>query len=117
MPNDNIIIKNYEHVNRSLPNWDTPNGKYIGSRKQYENELKKSGLEPYNGRGQPTHKKWVPSQDLHRALGEVKAAADRRGNINLSTHGRLVDKMKKMGVSFNPSFMTDDLKGGIDAPR
>jgi hypothetical protein len=40
----NIIVKNYEHFNRSLPNWDTPKGKWIGSRAQYEKELAKNGF-------------------------------------------------------------------------
>lgn len=114
MPNDNIIIKNYEHINKSFANWDTPNGKYIGSKKQYQEEMAKGGFKPYDGSGSPQHKKWEPSDDLRKTLNEVKSMADKKGNINIATNSRLVDKMKSMGMSFNPKFMTNDLKGGID---
>jgi len=43
-----IICKNWEHHNKALPNWDTPRGKYIRTKRQYINEVKKSGLIPYD---------------------------------------------------------------------
>jgi hypothetical protein len=105
MPNDNIIVKNYEHINRSFDGWDTPRGKYISSKKQYMEEMAKGGYKPYDGSGSPQQKKWKPSEDLHKALAEVKSMADKKGNINIATNGRLVEKMKSMGMSFNPKFM------------
>jgi hypothetical protein len=111
------IIKNYEHINRSFGNWDTPNGKYISSKKQYQEEMAKGGFKPYDGSGSPQQKKWTPSEDLHRTLHEVKNMADKKGRIDIATNTRLVEKMKSMGMSFNPKFMTNDLKGGIDASR
>jgi hypothetical protein len=110
-----IVVKNYQHVNRSLPNWDTPNGKYISSKKQYDEEMAKGGFQPYDGRGRSERKKWTPSPELRKVLNEVKLTADRKGNIQPTE--KLVNKMKSMGVSFNPKIMSNDLKGGIDASR
>jgi len=114
---NNIIVKNYEHINRSLPNWDTPNGKYISSKRQYQEELAKGGFTKYDGSGRPEQKKWQPSENLQKALHEVKSMADKKGNVDIANNGRLVDHMKKMGMSFNPKFMPKGLKGGIDASR
>jgi len=107
-----IIIRKYEHVNRSFPNWDTPKGKYVKNKKHYEELMKKHNMVPFK-ENNPKEMKWVPSADLKKTLGEFKQMADKKGNIKLG--GRAVEKMKKMGVSFNPKFMTKDLKGGIDA--
>jgi hypothetical protein len=108
-----IQVKNYEHFNKALPNWDTKDGKYIGSKAQYEKELKKGGFEPYDGSGQVERKKYIPSENIKKVLHDVKSLADKKGNIRPTT--QLIDKMKSMGVSFNPKFMSNDLKGGIDA--
>ena len=42
-----IIVKNYEHFNRSLPNWDTPKGKYIKTKDQYDRAMKEAGMISY----------------------------------------------------------------------
>jgi hypothetical protein len=112
MPNDNILIKNYEHINRSFPNWDTPQGKYIKSRKHYEEELSKGGFKPYDGSGRAEQKKWQPSDNLQRNINQLKSRADKKGNLKVDDG--MVRQLKDMGVSFNPKFMTNDLKGGID---
>jgi len=108
MPNDNIIVKNYEHINRSFSNWDTPTGKYISSKSQYEKEMAKGGFTPYDGKDRNTQKKWKPSEDLQKTLHQVKSLADKKGNIRISDNGRVVEHMKKMGINFNPSFMPKD---------
>ena len=115
MPNDNIIVKNYEHINSALPGWDTPKGKYIGSRQQYEKELKKGGFEPYDGKCRQEQKKWIPSEKLQKSLYQLKDRADKKGNLRVDDG--LVRQMKDMGICFNPKIMSNDLKGGIDASR
>ena len=67
MPNENIIVKNWENINRSFSNWDTPTGKYISSKRQYESELAKGGFTPYDGKGREDQKKWKPSDNLQKA--------------------------------------------------
>ena len=101
-----IIVKKWEHYNRSFSNWDTPYGKYIGSKKQYDEEMAKGGFVPYR-EVSPKVNKWVPSVDLKKTLGEIQGQKE--------VGGRLIDKMKSMGISFNPKFIPKDLKGGIDA--
>ena len=101
----NIIVKRYEHTNRSFSGWNTPKGKHIGSKKQYEEEMARGGFVPYR-EAEPKSMKWMPSADLKKTLGEMQGQKE--------VGGRLIEKMKKMGVTFNPKFMTDDLKGGID---
>lgn len=110
-----VTVKNYEHFNKALPNWDTKDGKYIGSKAQYEKELAKGGFTPYDGSGKPTQKQWKPSEDLKKTLHDIKSLADKKGNIRPTT--QMVDKMKKMGISFNPKFMTKELTGGIERSR
>ena len=114
MPNDNIVVKNYEHINRSFGNWDTPQGKYIKSKAQYQDEMARGGFKPYDGSGTPNRKEYKGSEDLKKTLYEVQKMADKKGNIHIANNGRLVEKMKKMGITFNPKFMTNELKGGIE---
>lgn len=102
----NIIVKNYEHVNRSLPNWNTPKGKYINSRKQYEEEMKKGGFVDYEHGSRIAEQNNI-NKDTYTALSleaenVIKAARlikDRKGNIKPGS--RLIDGMKKVGVKFN----------------
>lgn len=97
-----IIIKNYEHFNRSLPNWDSPKGKYIGSKAQYERELKKNGFIPYEkaqalSSSANTHKPYDGlSPKAMKFLHQVKDMADKKGNIKVSD--RFVKGLKEHGV-------------------
>jgi len=98
-----IIVRNYEHFNRSM-------GKYIRSKKHYEEEMAKGGYVPYS-EVSPKSMKWVPSADLKKTLGELKVTS-KNGKINCGS--RLKKKMESMGVKFNPKFMPKDLKGGLE---
>ena len=113
MPNDNIIVKSYEHFNRSFSNWDTPRGKYISSKRQYLEEMAKGGFSAYDGKGKPEQKKWVPSESVKKSIYQLKSRADKKGNLKVDDG--MVRQMKDAGVCFNPKIMTNDLKGGIDA--
>jgi len=108
-----IIIRNYEHHNKSFKNWDSQRGKYISSKKQYDEEMKKGGYVPYDGNGKPEQKKWIPSDNLKKSLHQLKDRADKKGKLPLDDG--LVRQLKDSGVCLNPKFMTRDLKGGIDA--
>lgn len=39
-----IKVNNYEHINRSFKNWNTPNGRYIRSKADYEKALHEEGM-------------------------------------------------------------------------
>jgi hypothetical protein len=100
----NIIVKNYEHHNRSLPNWDTPKGRYINSRRQYLNEVAKAGLVSYekseeirqrNEDIQKRNRKKYP-KETYAFLNSVKRRTDKSGKVKLSD--RQIDYMVKAGA-------------------
>ncbi len=94
-----IIVKNYEHFNRSLPNWDSPKGKYIRSKAQYQNELAKSGMkvvEKFGQTSEPKRKEYVISQKTREIIKEVRQTKDKKGNVRLSD--RQIDAMRQMGA-------------------
>ena len=83
-------------------------GKYIRSKKPYQAEMKRGGYVPSDVAEQKAdirtqQKKWIPSADLKKTLSEIKGQKE--------VGGRLVEKMKDMGINFNPKF----LPGGNDA--
>ena len=102
----NIIVKNYEHINRSFRNWDTPKGKYIRTKKQYDEAMAREGMVPYE-EGQRSAKKYEEALDKKKYGGlSPKASAllksvhkDKKGKIRLS--GKQVEGMKEVGVHFN----------------
>lgn len=42
-----IIIKNYNHINRSLPGWDTPQGRLVKNKDHYDRLCKEHGMVSY----------------------------------------------------------------------
>ena len=115
-----IIVKNYEHFNRSLPNWNSPKGKWIGSRAQYEKECAKAGMISYEQCSQICDEKqkakdapFSVSAETKELMANVKSRADKKGNVKLS--GREVDYMKRKGMRFDrrlPEAYRTDM-GGI----
>ena len=91
-----IIVKRWEHYNREL-------GKYISTKKQYFDELKKRGLVTFEegcqlAEAKQKESKWIPSKDCTNMMREVLDKKDK--NIVLGQHPRLVEGMKKLGVKF-----------------
>ena len=118
-----IIIKNYEHFNRALPNWDSPKGKYIKSKKHYQEEVAKAGLVPFSESESMANKydrdrarPYDLSKKAREVMDSARQGADKKGKIQWS--GRLVEGMKDVGVAFNhdhcPSHYKN--KGGFDSP-
>ena len=99
-----IIVKHYEHFNRSFKNWDSPKGKYISSKKQYQEEMAKGGFVPYeSGDHQPKRKEYKPSEATLKFLHQVKDMADKKGNLPITT--TFVKKLQDMKVvPKEPSF-------------
>lgn len=95
----NIIVKNYEHINRSLPDWDTPNGKYIRNKEHYKNELSKSGMKQVDSFGQvnsPKLKDYKLSNKAREIIREASNSRDSNGKVRLSD--RTIDAMKEIGA-------------------
>jgi hypothetical protein len=105
LPMPNIIVKNYEHFNTSLPSWNTPKGVYIRTKRQYDEACKRSGMISYDEAkarqekitAQREKEKFVPSKNAIDLMKSVKDSADRKGNVKLSD--RQIDAMKSLGHS------------------
>ena len=92
-----IIVRNYEHYNRAL-------GKYITSKKHYEEEMAKGGFIPFEKAEQMAEIARGKNKKEYKSLSEknmkfihrVKDMADRKGNIEISD--RYVQGLKEHGV-------------------
>lgn len=83
-----IHIKNYEHVNRSFKNWNTPNGRYISSKADYEKALAEEGMvteKQARDRGltdnDKTKKKYEISKESIQLLNSVRNTRDANGKL------------------------------------
>lgn len=104
-----IIVKNYSHYNRTL-------GKYIRNKREYYDTLKRRGLVPFEEGQRLAESKnksatWIPSKDCTDMMRELYDK--KKDKIVLGQHPRIVDGMKKMGMTFDvPKDLPTD-KGGI----
>ena len=95
-----IIIKNYEHFNTALPNWDTPKGKYIRTKDQYDRAVKEAGMVSYEEmqrKVESNKNRGDTYRPSSKALGIVKHAiskADRDGKVKLD--GRAIKELESM---------------------
>jgi len=110
-----IKVKKYEHYNRAL-------GKYITSKRHYDNEMARQGMIPYEEGKKIAEqvqkdkiKPYTISKKAQEIINTAKNSADRRGKVKLGD--RTIDAMKEIGVSFNldhcPKHYKD--KGGFNA--
>ena len=109
-----IISKNYEHYNRAM-------GKHIRSKQHYQEEMRKGGFVSADEGNRLAEKhskeqKWKPSNDCINVIKAIKGAADKNGNIVLGNHPKIVEAMKKKGMSFDMSKLPKEFKetGGIE---
>ena len=95
-----IIIKNYEHFNRSFPNWDTPKGKYIRNKDEYDREMKTHNMRPYEeSLDKAKYSNLKPLKISDKALEIIRAAKatkDKKGNVKLGD--RTIDAMREIGA-------------------
>ncbi len=95
----NIIVREYSGFNRAM-------GKYITSKRHYEEEMRKGGYLPEEKAfaladkkaeqmNNPKFKLSKKAEDIIRYAGSIK---DKKGNVKLGS--RAVDAMKEVGVRF-----------------
>ena len=95
-----IIVKNYEHFNTALPNWNTPKGVYIKTKDQYDRAMKAAGMVSYEIMQQRVEanknkrKDYVPSEKALAIMRHAMDNADKKGNVKLS--GRAIEGLKEM---------------------
>lgn len=103
-----IIVKNYTHFNRSLPNWDTPKGVYVKSKDHYDRLCKEAGMISYDKSKEINKKKskeYVLSDKAHSIMESARATKDSKGRVKLGD--RTIDAMVKIGAIGKkiPSYM------------
>ena len=107
-----IIVKNYQHYNRTL-------GKYISTKRQYFDELKRRGLVTYEegcklAQEKQKESKWIPSKDCVDVMKTLYDTPDRKKTIRLMDYPKIVEKMKEKGVSFDMDKLPKYYQGGFN---
>lgn len=96
----NIIIRNWEHFNTALPNWNSPKGRYIRTKDEYDRACKEAGMISYDEmqrRVESNKNKRTEYKPSEKALAIMRHAmdhADKKGNVKLS--GRAIEGLKEM---------------------
>ena len=97
-----IIVKNYSHFNRSFRKWDSPKGRYISSRADYEKAMKEEGMIPYEQAKDIAEKikeqrEEYPNKLSPKAMSLLTSVNVKKdGKIKLSD--RQVDRLQEIGV-------------------
>jgi len=104
-----IVVKNYEGFNRAM-------GKYITSKKHYQDEMRKGGYctfekaeELASKARRENHKPYEGLSDKARGIINTVKQQDKK-NFKLSD--RTIDAMKELGVRFERQELPND-KGGF----
>jgi len=115
-----IIVKNYEHHNRAFSGWDSPQGKYISSKSEYQKELDRQGMvtveqaerEGLNSGAKRKEYKITP--ETQQLIESVKQTADSKGRIKPGD--RAIQKLYEKRPSYNAEALPKSLptEGGID---
>ncbi len=116
-----IVIKNYNHLNKSFGDWDTPEGKLVKNKDHYDRLMKENNMISYDKAMQQSKdsglKPYVLSKNAWDIIKTAKQSKDNKGNVKLSD--RTIDAMKKIGaIGKNiPKYMTREemstTKGGF----
>ena len=111
-----IIVKRYEHYNRAL-------GKYIHSKKQYKEEMKRGGFVSFEKGKEIAEKARTKMRKSYGKLSDksmdiirsAKQMKDHKGRIRPG--GRMIDAMKEVGVNFYDNNIPKAYRewGGFDA--
>lgn len=95
-----IIVKNWEHVNKAFGNWDTPNGKHVKNKDHYDRLMKEGkyityeeGLERSKNNGK---KPYVLSKKAWELIAHAKNKANSKGRVKLE--GKFGEELVKMGA-------------------
>jgi len=112
-----IIVKRYEHYNRSFKKWDSPKGRYISSRAEYEKAMKEEGLIPLEQAKVIAEKvqqegREYPNKLSPKAMSLLRSVhKDKKGRIKLSD--RQVDALKEVGAKVEmPDWLPKHYKEG-----
>lgn len=100
-----VIVKNYEHFNRSLPNWDTPKGVYVRSKAHYERLCQEANMVPASQTKTVTRKEYSLSKEAQSIIASAQIRADGKGRVQLSDR-TIAAMIKKRAIGKKiPSYM------------
>ncbi len=118
-----IIVKNYNHINKAFGNWDTPEGKLVKSKDHYDRLMKEGGYvvaeEGIDRNKNRDGKAYKLSKEAWEIIKTAKNHVGKNGKIG-HLPGRTIEAMKKMGaINKNiPNYMKLPTaytnKGGFD---
>lgn len=98
-----IVKQSFKHVNRSLPNWDTPGGRKVKSEAHYKQLLKENNMISYEQAQEQAQKNakgrdYKLSGTAQEIINDVKSHCKDKNNLQLKDKPKLVEKMIKHGV-------------------
>ena len=119
-PANGIIVKQYEHYNRAFSGWDSPQGKYISSKADYQRELDRQGMitvDEAERRGMNSGAKrmeYVLEKDTKELIENVRQTADSKGRIRPGD--KAIEKLMERKPKYNPEALPSSLptEGGIE---
>ena len=103
------IIHKESQSGRFKPHYNTATGVYYHEKKDYLNDLKKKGLEPYKpGAAEKvnTRKEYKPSDTARGLINTIKSSTGKDGKVRLG--GVAIDAMKRHGVVFTDTNKRDN---------
>lgn len=107
-----IIVKKYDHFNRTL-------NKHITSKKQYKEEMRKQGYVSWEEGERLAKKAREEAQKKYqiseKALGVIKSAKQMSRDGKIKCGDRLIEGMREVGVRFDKTPQIIVEKGGFDA--
>ena len=95
-----IVKQSYNHINTAFKNWNTPRGRYIRNKDEYERAMKEEGMVTYEEaqeRSCKNLKEYKITKEAQEILRAAKSCAKSNGTINLKDRPKLIEKMIKHG--------------------
>lgn len=95
-----IVKQSYAHVNKSFPDWDSPQGRIVKNKDHYERLMKENGMISYEKAKEiasgPKRKDYILSKKAKSIIESAKNSKTSKGKVSLSS--KTVDAMIKMGA-------------------
>lgn len=93
-----VIVKNWEHFNRSFKNWDTPYGVHVKSKDHYDRLMKEQGMVSIDKvKSSEGLKDYKLSAKAKGIIEACKASTDSKGKIK-SLGDNTIKAMKEIGA-------------------
>ena len=98
-----IVKKSYEHINRSFKNWDTPVGRRIRNRDDYERAMREEGM--------------ISSEQAQNNVKELRNYILSKEAKEIITEAKLKSKNGKLKLNMSDGLTTKMIDKGIIKPK